>query len=407
MRMYLTLAWRNIWRNKRRSLISISSVLLAVVLALLTRSFQYGFYDRSINNVVSFYTGYIQIHARGFWDTQSLDDSLGDPDSLVAEVETIPHVTVVTPRLSTLALVSADSVTDVGTVVGIEPESENRMTGLARKLVSGRFLASDDDGILLAEGLAEHLGAHVGDTIAVLGQGYHGATAAGAYAVSGIVSFPTPEMNNSIAYLTLGEARRLTAAEGRATAIVIMIDGQRGLGEVMRNLTRRFGHRYEIMTWADMMPELVQAIETDNAGGLIMVFVIYMVIGFGILGTILMMTMERAHEFGMLMAIGMKRSYLGMVAVVESVMLTLVGVVAGIAVGVPIMYYFHVHPIRMTGAAAEATLRYGFEPIMPTSLDPMIVCWQAVTILVIALVADLYPLSLIRRLDIPTAMRKA
>jgi ABC-type lipoprotein release transport system permease subunit len=405
--MYLTLAWRNIWRNKRRSLISISSVLLAVVLALLTRSFQYGFYDRSIDNVVSFYTGYIQIHARGFWDNQSLEESFGNPDSLAAAVRAIPHVTEVTPRLSTYALVATDSVTDVGMVVGIEPESENRVTGLGRRVVTGRYLQADDAGIMLARGLAEHLRVQIGDTIVILGQGYHGATAAGTYSVSGIVSFPTPEMDNSLAYLTLGEARRLTMAEDRATAIVVMIDGQRDLPAVMRDLKRSFGQRYEIMTWENMMPELVQAIETDNAGGLIMVFIIYMVIGFGILGTILMMTLERTHEFGMLMAVGMKRSYLAMVSVIESVMLSLAGVAGGVILGIPIMYYFHANPIRMTGAAAEATLRYGFEPIMPTSLDPMIVCWQALTILVIALLADLYPLSLIFRLDAVTAMRKA
>jgi ABC-type antimicrobial peptide transport system permease subunit len=120
-----------------------------------------------------------------------------------------------------------------------------------------------------------------------------------------------------------------------------------------------------------------------------------------------MMTLERTHEFGMLMAVGMKRSYLAMVSVIESVMLSLAGVAGGVILGIPIMYYFHANPIRMTGAAAEATLRYGFEPIMPTSLDPMIVCWQALTILVIALLADLYPLSLIFRLDAVTAMRKA
>jgi putative ABC transport system permease protein len=405
--MYLTLAWRNVWRNKRRSLISISSVLLAVVLALLTRSFQYGFYARSIDNVVSFSTGYIQIHARGFWDSQSLEESIGDPDSVAAAVRRMPHVTAVTSRLSTFALVSTDSVTDVGMVVGIDPEREDRMTGLARKLVSGRYLRPGDGGILLARGLARHIRAGVGDTIVLLGQGYHGATAAGAYPVEGIVGFPTSELDNSVAYLTIGEAGRLTAAEGRATAVVIMIDGERGLAAVMRELAGRFGRRYEIMTWAQMMPELVQAIETDNAGGLIMVFVIYMVIGFGILGTILMMTMERSREFGMLMAVGMKRRTLAGVTVLESVMLTLVGVVSGVAVGVPIMFWFHAHPIRMTGAAAEATLRYGFEPIMPTSLDPAIVLWQAAAILALALLADLYPISLILRLDAVTAMRKA
>jgi putative ABC transport system permease protein len=404
--VYLMLAWRNIWRNKRRSLILISSVVLAVVLALLTRSFQYGFYQRSIDNVVSLYTGYVQVHAPGFWETQSLDESMAHPDSLESAVRKVPHVTAVTARLSTYALVSTDSVTTVGLVVGSDPGGENRVTGLARRLVAGRYLRSDDAGVLLARGLAEHLHAEVGDTVVVLGQGYHGVTAAGKYAVAGLVSFPTPEINNSMVYLTLGEAQLLSGAEDRATAIALLVRGQRDLGAVTHDLRVRLGARYEIMTWEAMMPELVQAIQTDNAAGLIMVLIIYMVIGFGVLGTVLMMTMERTREFGMLVAIGMTRWSLAAISVAESIILSSIGVIVGVLAGVPVIYYFHANPIRLTGAAAEATLRYGFEPIMPTSLDPTILWWQALTILVIVLLADLYPLSLILRLDAVGAMRK-
>ena len=407
MSMLFSLAWRNVWRNKRRSFISITSVLLAVVLAVLTRSFQLGFYSHSINNVVSYYTGYVQIHAPGYWDNQSLDRSLGNWDSLAATVDTMRYVTITSPRLESFALISAGNITDVAMVSGIDPDRENRMTHLAGKVVSGSYLTPNDDGILLGEGLARHLQLGVGDTVVVLGQGYHGITAAGKYPITGIVKFPTGEQNNSTSYLTLEQAQNLTGAYGRITSLAIMIDGERHLNSVMSDLHHTFDDKYEIMTWKQLMPELVEYIETDNASGLIMIFVIYMVIGFGILGTILMMTLERTHEFGMLMAVGMKRSILGFVTVIESVMLSFVGVIGGVLLGIPVMLYFHAYPIQLSGSLAEATASYGFEPIFPVSLDPMIFIWQAITVLIIALIADIYPLWRISRLSAVKAMRHA
>ena len=407
MRMYFSLAWRNIWRNKRRSFISIASVLLAVVLAVLTRSFQLGFYSHSINNVVSYYTGYVQIHAPGYWDNQSLDRSLGDWHSLADVVDTMRYVTITSPRLESFALISAGNITDVAMVSGIDPDRENRMTRLADKVVSGHYLQPGSDGILLGEGLARHLQLGVGDTVIVLGQGYHGITAAGRFPITGIVKFPTSEQNNSTSYLTLEQAQNLSGAYGRITSLAMMIDGERHLNSVMSELHHAFDDKYEIMTWKQMMPELVEYIETDNASGLIMIFVIYMVIGFGILGTILMMTLERTHEFGMLMAVGMKRLILGTVTVIESIMLSFVGVIGGALLSIPIMLYFHAHPIHLSGSLAEATAAYGFEPIFPVSLDPMIFIWQAVTILIIALIADVYPLWRISRLSAVKAMRHA
>ncbi len=407
MKMLVDLAWRNIWRNKKRSLISIASIIFAVVLALATRSMQLGFYARSIDNVVSFYTGYIQIHEPGFFEKQSLNYSFTLSDPLINDISNIRHLTSYAPRLESFVLVSAGQNTIGSVITGIDPTLEAQFSGLDKRVKSGAYLDAGDNGIMLSEGLANHLKVHVGDTVVALGQGYHDIMAAGQYRVAAIVSFPLPELDAATAYLTLGNAQQLFSMEDRITSLAMMIDGQRSLNYVIYRLKSSLGGRYEILSWEEMMPELVQYIETDNASGILMLLIIYMVIGFGILGTVLMMTLERNREFGMLIAVGMKRHYLGFVVALESVILSIIGVLCGTILGLPLLIYLYYNPIRFVGETALIMIRYGFEPVLPFSLNPSIFFWQALTVLIIALVATIYPLWRISRLEPVLAIRRA
>jgi len=405
MSMYISLAWRNIWRNKRRSLITIASVFFAVILSLAMRSMQLGSYQHMVKNTVSFFTGYIQIHGEGYWDKKSLDRSMVYSKELLGKVESVKHVTKTAPRLESFALISGGDITDGAMVLGIDPEHEDKLTKLNFKLTEGAYLEKGDSDIMLAKGLADHIGAGIGDTIIVLGQGYHGVTAAGKYRVKGIVKYPTPDLNSRMSYLSISEAQRLFMAEGRITSLAVMIDRQKRLDKVTEELKTIFSDGYEVMTWEEMLPELVQSIETDNAGGVVMLGVIYMVIGFGMLGTILMMTLERNREFGMLMAVGMKRRRLRIIVLLESIFLSFIGVVAGTIAGIPILIYMYHHPIPLTGDIAKMMESYGWEAIMPFSLEPMIFVWQAVTVLLLAMIAALYPLWKISKLEPVTALR--
>jgi ABC-type lipoprotein release transport system permease subunit len=193
--------------------------------------------------------------------------------------------------------------------------------------------------------------------------------------------------------------------EDRITSVAIMIDNQRSLNGVISDLKGKLDGRYEILSWEEMMPELVQYIETDNASGILMLLIIYLVIGFGIMGTVLMMTLERNREFGMLIAIGMKRYFLGLVVALESIILSIIGVICGTIIGFPILVYLYYHPLRFTGETALVMTRYGFEPIFPFSLSPSIFFWQAFTVLLIALIVSIYPLWRISRLEPVTAIR--
>ena len=405
MGMYLTLAWRNIWRNKRRSWIAIASVFFAVIIALFTRSMQLGGYRYMVKSAVSFYTGYVQVHSAGYWEEQSLDKSFIHSDYLKMMAGEMDHVTTSTPRLESFALVSSGEHTAVAMVVGVEPETEDRMTNLRKKVTEGNYLKAGEAGILLAAGIADVLGVSAGDTVVLLGQGYHGVTAAGKYPVTGIVEFPAPDLNSIMSYLPIREAQSLYGANDRVTAVAFLIDGQEHLSGVVSGLRERLDENYEVMSWSDMLPELVQYIEMDNAQGIIMIWIIYMVIGFGILGTLLMMTMERTREFGMLISIGLKRMRLAFILTLESAILSLIAVVIGTVMGIPLLAYYRLNPIMLGGKAAEVMIAYGFEPILPFSMDPSIFWTQALTVLVIAIVAALYPIFRVFRLRPVEAVR--
>jgi ABC-type lipoprotein release transport system permease subunit len=406
MKTYLLLAWRNLWRNKRRTLIAAASVFFAVLLALVMRSMQEGSYDYMIEASVSMYTGYIQIHKDEYWDKRSIDKSMELSDKIVKEISEIENVTLVTPRLESFSLISFGNATKVASIIGIDPEQENRMTRLKAKLIKGSYLTINSKGLLISEGLARLLKADVGDSVVIYGQGYHGVTAADRIPIEGIVKFTLPELNKSMVYLSLKYAQWLYSAPGRITTLSVMINHSDDLKDVYDKVDGMFDDKYEVMTWSEMMPELVQSIEIDNVSGIIMLGILYVIIGFGIFGTVMMMTAERTREFGILISVGMKKWRLSLVSFLESVFLSFIGVAAGVIVTTPVLYYLNQNPILLTGELAEMILSFGLEPILPFRFAPNIFIDQFLTVLVIAMISSLYPVGFIKRLKPVEAIRK-
>lgn len=406
MKIYLQLAWRNLWRNKKRTIIASASVFFAVILAIFTRSMQLGSYDYMINASVSLYTGYLQVHTKGYWEKKSLNKSMMLSPETVKNVEALNNVTDAVPRLEGFCLASSKSITKVASVIGIDPVKENNMTNLKKKLVSGDYLNGNSNGLLIAEGLAKLLKVNVGDSIVLYGQGYHGVTAAGSYKIDGIVKFTLPDLNKTMVYLTLPLAQYLFGADNRITSLSVMIDNPKKLEDVRNNLINTFGSKYEVLSWSEMMPDLVQSIEVDNAGGIIMLGILYVVIGFGIFGTIMMMTAERRKEFGVLIAVGMKKWRLSLVSLLETIMLSLIGVIAGTLASIPLLLYLKDHPIWLTGESAQAMLAFGIEPILPFSMAYNIFVDQILVVIFISVLTAYYPVSFIRKLEPVKALRK-
>lgn len=401
----LKIAWRNLWRNKKRTLITTASVFFAVLLALVMRSMQLGSYDNMVQNAVSFYTGYIQVHKTGYWEDKSINETFAYTSEVEEDLKSEANITHVTPRLESFALASSGKYTKGTAVIGTNPEKEADFTKLNKNIIRGEYLKSGDNGLLVATRLADFLKVDVGDTIVLFGQGYHGVTAAGEYPVRGILKFPNPEMNKQTIYMTLEESQYLYGAYNMLTSLAIMLDKPDMMDHTMNDLKNKLGDEYEVMNWKEMMPDLLQEIQADNAGGIFMLGILYLIIAFGILGTIMMMTMERKKEFAVMVAVGMRKIKLVFMVLFETLIIGILGIITGIAAGIPINLYFHFHPIKLTGKAAEAIEQFNVEPIMPFSMDPGYFINQGIVVVIMTLIAFIFPLVFILRFSVIKGMR--
>ena len=189
------------------------------------------------------------------------------------------------------------------------------------------------------------------------------------------------------------------------SALVLDVEDDKNLALTAKEINASIGSNYEVMPWTVMQPEVVQQIAGDNVGGIIMLAILYLVVAFGILGTILMMTMERRKEFAIMVAVGMHRGKLAIVVCIETVIIGLLGIVSGILVSLPFLQYLYYNPIPITGETAELMLEFNQEPVMPFSLETTIFTNQGITILVLALLTAIYPIVFVNRFKILKAMR--
>ncbi len=383
-----------------------ASIACAVMLAVVTVALQKGVFDNLVDNLVGMYSGHIQVHAEGYWEEQVLDNAFPFEDSLLAAVSSVAGVNGVSPRLETFALLSNAERTKGALVVGILPDREDGVTGLKRKLVAGSIPETASSSVLLGEGLAGRITAGIGDTVVLLGQGYYGSMAAGKFPVAGILHFGSPALNDQVVYLPLATAQDWLDAPAMATTLAVRLSAGAELSPVAAQLRRVSGAGWEVMSWEEMMPEIVQHIRTDNAGMLIMLGVLYLLIAFGIFSTLLMMLAERQREFGMLVALGMKKRAIASVLSLESVLLTLTGCLVGILLSLPVTWYLTVHPIRFEGEFAEVYEQFGFEAVFPAVMEPRIFLEQALFVLVLGLSLAAYPVWRVMKLDPVEAMRR-
>lgn len=404
--MILKLAWRNVWRSKRRTIITVASILFAVLFASFMEALQKGAWNHMINNVVNFYFGFAQVHTEGYWEEQSLDKAFPLEGQMEEWTKDIPEIKNVLPRIESFALASSGNNTMGALVVGIDPEVENSMTNLKSRLVQGSYISADEQAVLVAEGIAENLNLKLKDTLVLVSQGYHGVNAAGKYPIKGIIHFGSPELNKQMIYLPLKEAQWFYGAEGLVTSLALKIEDQDDIAPALSALKAKLDmEEYEVMDWKEMLPDLIKAKALDSAGNYIVYFILYLIIAFGIFGTILMMTKEREYEFGVLIAIGMQRLKLSAIVWVEAIMLGIIGALSGILASIPVVYYFNQNPLRFSGEYAGTMEKFGFEPIFPAAFEPEVFLLQAVVVFILTAILALYPMLKIRRLKPVDAMR--
>jgi len=430
MKTLFKIAWRNLWRNKKRSIITIVSIYLAVVFSIFMRSMQLGSYENMTKAAIN-QVGYMQVQGKGYWENQSINKAIIYSDNLKNSIAQVPNVKSQIAELQNFCLTSSEDKTKGALIIGINPEIENEHRALAKKLVWGNYLKENDPGVLIAEDLARYLGiiqvdientnstdsleqkktekiSLLKDSLVVIGSGYQGITAAAIFPVSGILKFATPQENGSLIYMSLPNAQATFSpyVPNLVTSIAIELNDKDEIEQTRAEILSHLNKKYDVLLWSEMLKEIVQSIQSDNISGLIMLGILYMIVGFGLLGTVLMMTMERRREMAVMISVGLQRSRLAIILVIESIILAIIGVIVGIILSYPLVYYLFLHPIPLKGELADMMATYNLEAIIPFSLDFSIFYNQALVIFIIALAIAFYPLITAYRLKLVKAFHK-
>ncbi|MBE9545537.1 MAG: ABC transporter permease [Proteobacteria bacterium] len=406
------MAWRNIWRNPRRTILTICAIAFASLLLVFMLSFQFGSYETMINTSVKIHTGHLQIQADAYQAKKNMRLVVPNPVKIAGILDAMPNIEAYTFRGQAFSLISSNERTYGGVVTGIDPDHEAGVSRLKSLIRQGEFLSSDDmNQALVGKLLAKNLRVKIGDELTVMGQGRDGSIAATVVKVKGIYSSGIDEFDRASIHIPLKTFQEVYTMQGAVHEVVVIADSLRNLDTLKRTIKANLSSLnlkkpLTVLDWNELMPGLRQSIEMDLISGLIFYLLLVLVVAFSILNTFLMAIFERTREFGVLMAIGTTPGRLTKVLLIESMSMTFVGIVAGIIVGSMITVYFQSHGIEISGAS-ELLSQFGITGRMYPKLSLLSAVSGPLAVLIITFFAALYPALKVRRMRPVEAMRAA
>jgi ABC-type lipoprotein release transport system permease subunit len=240
--------------------------------------------------------------------------------------------------------------------------------------------------------MADYFKVDVGDTLILIGQGFHGITAAGLYPIKGILNYPAGPMTN-IAFMAMKECQYFFAMEGRVTNVLVNLEGNKDLYQIQNQVKLIItDNSLKVRNWEEVNPGFKEAMEFDTATKGAMMSVLLVIVAFGIFGTIIMMYNERIMEFCILLSVGMQKTKILSTTVIEVYILTTLGILASWVIITPLLFYVNRNPIPMGGGAEEAIKEYGFDAVISVGLypdiywDSAVTIWQMTTLMCVYLV---------------------
>jgi ABC-type lipoprotein release transport system permease subunit len=393
MMLYLRLAWRNIWRHRRRTVIVVIAMAMSLWLMMFYDGFVAGFNNAIYGNAIKFLGGNIQIHAEGYKDNSSRTPllPLSEDKAAVEAALAQPNVVAASRRIITGGLATTREGAFPVSITGIEPEAERPVSLPAQNITSGRYLSAEDaDSVLIGQGLASAMDVKVGDRFTLAGQSTHEQMRQRTVTVVGIYDLGMGEIEKRSVFMSLKEAQDLYGLPDQSTEVVVTLEK---LGEepgVIVKLEKTLPG-YEIASWETNFPELKAALATKGKAMDIFGFIIILVAGIGIMNLLMMAVYERTREIGLMGAMGLKPRQISLLFILEGTMMGLVGLAAGIATGIALNALLGTVGFDFTSFSTITEYAALInERVYPTlGLEKLLS--RALPILIISVLASLYP----------------
>lgn len=384
------MAWRNIGRSPRRTGIVVTAVSVGLAGVLLAMAVNYGMVFQMIQTAIATELGHLQIHGAGFDQKPGLEIRIEEGERLAIDVlSDLPGLQAWAPRIRSQGLVFSTRANVGVQVVGIDPAREARVSVLAESIVAGAYLDGQRRKLLLGEKLANRLHVGVGDKLVLSVQDVRGEMTGEAFRVGGLFRTASGEFDRGSVFLRIDEGKQLFGLGEAISELVVVADQRSGVGDLKRAIEARLSGDLEVRTWEEIQPLLVFFVELFEQMGWIVYGAVFVAMAFGIANVLLMSVYERIREIGILMAIGMGPRRMVVSIVIESLLLTLLGVGIGLAIGVVSIWLLR-DGIDLS-RWAEGLTAYGvgtkIVPVIPTG-DLIIPIGVAI---VIAVLASLWP----------------
>lgn len=393
MKTIIKLAWRNIWRNKRRTFITLASVFFAVFLSILFSSLSKGIFENMIDSSVGKFSGYVQIQNPEYFEDDVIDNSLATSETLEAKVLENDNVIAALPRVESFALAASNTLSKGIMVVGADFEKEKIYNQLDERVVAGTYNDTNQKAIMIGDGLAKRLNVTIGDTLVLMGQGYHGSSAAGIYPVKAILKYGTPELSKQIVFLPIVEAQNLYSLPNKLSSLNLILNNPTKSKKTVVTLNKQLQETLaenKAYDWEETNPDIVNFIKGAGGENTLYKIILYIIVAFGMFGTSIMMLSERKKEFIVLISIGMKQRMLAMTVYLEIVFLSLLGAFLAIVASFPIAFYFFKNPIVLPESMNAQLEQYGVEALIPFSIQSNVFINEALTILIIAAIIGIF-----------------
>ncbi len=402
------LAWRNIWRHPRRTLLTITAMIFADVLLIFMLGLQFGQYRMMIDNTLSIFTGQMQVQADGYLDEPHLYRSIPAADAVAQAIRARAQLNAVSTRGYGFALVSSETRTLGAQISGVDPQHEAHVSTLPGLIKQGRYLeGTNSNEIVIGNILARNLMIEPGDELTILGSGRDGSIAATVTPVVGIFESGSRDMDRHMLSMPLDTFRDVFSMGNHAHSIVI--GGEREEADRIAAATQEALQDRDslvLLDWETLMPGLKQAIQADFTSAWFMYAVLIVLVAFGMLNTMLMSVLERTHEFGILLALGVGHARLSRMIVTESVVLATIGMLFGIALGALLVGYFHFNGFSFPGMEAMGE-RFNIPSVLHPEVSLRSLLPGPLAVFIATLLASLYPILHMRKLRPIEALQAA
>ncbi|MCK5523754.1 MAG: ABC transporter permease [Thiomargarita sp.] len=412
MNMILRLAWRNIWRHPRRSLLTIAAITFAAALLVFMLTLQFGSYDMMIDNNLSVLTGHFQVQRAGYLDKPKMRATIADAQQISEKMRSINGINNLAVRANGFALLASEERTYGIQVIGVETAHEGNLSIIPERIQSGRFLSGDNaQELIIGEALARNLKVNVGDELTLLGSGRDGSIAAAVLPIVGIFNSGSSEIDRGMIEIPLATFQDIFSMGKSAHVIVGMVERLDRLETVLAQVRAEITPLQKgksgdlvVLDWNRLVPGLFQMIQADMANSWFMYGCLILIVTFSILNTFLMAVLERTREFGVMLALGTKPLFIGKLVMLESLLLTLLGLTMGLVLGTAITLYYYVYGFTYPGME-ELGAQFGLTGAVTPQLSVFAFTLGPIAILLFTMIASLYPALRIRVLKPVDAMK--